>query len=75
MKIVKRQEYLEKIRPYVNKPTIKVVTGMRRSGKSFFLKQIIEELPEKKIAKSQIVYINKDSLKKETMAFSHCSIS
>lgn len=39
-----RETYLKKIENYINKPVIKIVTGMRRSGKSYFLLQIIEKL-------------------------------
>jgi len=58
----KRIKYLQKIQPFINKPVIKIITGMRRVGKSFFIKQIINELFLQKIKKSQILYINKESL-------------
>ncbi len=41
---------------------IKVITGIRRSGKSYFLKQIITELKERGVQDSQICFINKESL-------------
>lgn len=34
MDFVKRKEYIDKIKPFINKPVIKVITGMRRVGKS-----------------------------------------
>jgi len=47
----------------VNKPVIKVITGMRRVGKSYLLKLIIESLSaQKSIGPGQILYINKESL-------------
>ncbi len=61
-KIVIRKTYLERIVNYVNKPVIKVITGMRRVGKSYFIKQIIEHLLNKKIDPKQILYINKELL-------------
>ena len=42
--MIKRDLYLEEIKKYMNKPLIKVITGMRRSGKSMILKLIHEEL-------------------------------
>ena len=37
---------------------IKVITGIRRSGKSTLLRQIIDELQENGISKERIIYIN-----------------
>ncbi|WP_288862609.1 hypothetical protein [Sneathia vaginalis] len=34
MDFVKRKEYIDKIKPFINKPVIEVITGMRRVGKS-----------------------------------------
>lgn len=61
----KRNLYLNKIKPYINKPVIKVITGMRRVGKSYLLKQIMEDLKAVDIAKKNILYINKESLEYE----------
>jgi len=57
-----RESYLNKIRAYINKPVIKVITGMRRVGKSYFAKQIILELQDSNITDDQILYINKELL-------------
>ena len=40
----RRTLYLDRIRPLLGKPVIKVVTGMRRVGKSYLLRQIIDLL-------------------------------
>ena len=53
-----REDYLSKIRPFYDIDLIKVITGMRRTGKSVILTQIIEELKSKGIKKEQIIYIN-----------------
>ena len=45
-KIYKRENYLNKIRGFYNDDMIKVISGIRRCGKSFFLKSIIGELLE-----------------------------
>lgn len=39
-----REHYLSKIRPFYESDLIKIITGIRRSGKSVIMKQIIEEL-------------------------------
>ena len=53
-----REKYLSKIRPFYDKDLIKVITGIRRSGKSVILKQIIDELLNNKVRQDQIIYIN-----------------
>ena len=56
--MVKRELYLEQIRPFYESDLIKVIVGIRRAGKSTIMTQIIEELKENKIPESQIIYIN-----------------
>lgn len=60
--MIKRDLYLEEIKKYMNKPIIKVITGMRRSGKSMILKLIQEELKNDGIDEKNIIYINFESL-------------
>lgn len=60
--MIKRELYLKKIRNFIDKPVIKVITGMRRSGKSMILKLISQELLEKGILSQNIIYINFESL-------------
>jgi len=55
--MIKREKYLEDIRPFYDEDLIKVITGIRRCGKSILLEQIVDELSEK-IAKDHIIYIN-----------------
>ena len=52
-----RETYLKKIRKFIDEEEIKVITGLRRSGKTYFLKQIINELKENGIKDSNIIYI------------------
>jgi predicted AAA+ superfamily ATPase len=54
-----RKLYLDRISGFINKPVIKVITGIRRSGKSCLLKLIINSL---NVAQKKILYINKESL-------------
>ena len=56
--MVIREKYLSKIRPFYDQDLIKVIMGIRRCGKSVILLQIIDELKEKGIPESQIIYIN-----------------
>ena len=57
MKQIKRELYLSQIRKYYELDLIKVLTGVRRSGKSIILKQIIEEL-KAKTDDEHIIYMN-----------------
>ncbi|NOY69316.1 MAG: ATP-binding protein [Deltaproteobacteria bacterium] len=57
-----RNLYIDKIRPFINKPVIKVITGMRRVGKSCLIKLIIEMLKQDMEDRNRILYINKESL-------------
>lgn len=59
-KIYKRESYLNKIRGFYKDDMIKVISGIRRCGKSFFLKSIIEELLENGINEKDIIYIELD---------------
>ncbi len=62
MHSIKRKLYLNKIKDYIDGPMIKIITGMRRSGKSFFMGQIMELLKQRKIAEKQIIFIDKESI-------------
>jgi len=57
--MIKRESYLSRIRPFIDKSElIKVIVGVRRSGKSFMLELIKEELLEKNVAAEQMISIN-----------------
>lgn len=61
MKIIKRENYLRQIKPHFGKNIIKVLTGQRRVGKSYLLKQIME-IFEAADPKTNIIYIDKEKL-------------
>ena len=61
--MLKRDEYIEKIVPFIDKDVIKVLTGIRRSGKSVMLKLLMEELKNRGINQNQFIYINFENLK------------
>ena len=56
--MIKRELYLERIRPFYDSELIKVITGVRRCGKSTVVFQIIEELKSQGVKDDQIIYIN-----------------
>ncbi|MGD2088975.1 MAG: ATP-binding protein [Candidatus Aminicenantes bacterium] len=57
-----RNFYLDKIKPFMGKPVIKVIIGMRRVGKSCFLKQIIQLLKQQQVNEKNILYIDMEQL-------------
>jgi len=61
--MIKRDLYLDKIRPLIGKDIIKVLTGIRRCGKSSILHLIIEELIESGVSEDNIILINFESAK------------
>jgi uncharacterized protein len=60
--MIKRDTYLNQLRSFIDKPLIKVITGIRRSGKSVILKLLREEFLKRQINENQIIYLNFESL-------------
>ena len=58
----KRSLYTDRISPFLGKPVVKVITGMRRVGKSYLLRQIIDQLHAEGVAPANILYVDKESL-------------
>ncbi len=56
--MLKREMYLSRIRGFYESDLVKILVGIRRCGKSVILKQIMQELKEKGIDESHIIYIN-----------------
>lgn len=56
--MIRRELYLNKIKPYINKNLIKVIRVVRRCGKSIILKQIVEELIKNGVNEENIILIN-----------------
>ena len=62
--LIKRNQYLKNIRRFYESNLIKVLTGVRRCGKSVLLNQIKEELiKEKGIKEDHIISINFEDIK------------
>ena len=59
--MINRPSYLAQITPFINAPLIKVITGIRRSGKSTVLKLLQTQLLSQGIDKEKIIYINFES--------------
>lgn len=61
--VYKRNKYLKDIERYIGKDIIKVIVGIRRSGKSVLMRQVISYLKkERNVREGQILYIDKESL-------------
>ena len=54
--LIVREEYLEYIRPFMNINMVKVIVGVRRSGKSYILDMIGDELIKNGIKQDHIIY-------------------
>ncbi len=59
--MIQRTKYLEKIIPFIDKPLIKALIGVRRSGKTVLLSQIKDYLLQNGILDKQILYMNFES--------------
>ena len=64
--MIKRERYMSRIRPFIGTDLIKVMTGIRRCGKSVMLKLIQQELTESAVSSTQFI-----SLNFEDMCYSH----
>lgn len=59
--MVRREAYIEKLKPFIGKPLIKIITGIRRSGKSTVLKLLTEEVIKTGVKTSEVLYFNFES--------------
>lgn len=55
MHYIKREKYLKQIRQFYDSDLVKVITGIRRSGKSIILQEIMEEIKSKS---DNVIYLN-----------------
>lgn len=65
--MIKREVYIEKIKTFINKDIIKVLTGIRRSGKSVMLKLIMEEIKKSGVKENQFINLNFEDLKNKNL--------
>ena len=59
--MINRELYMEQITPFIDKPFVKVITGIRRCGKSVVLRLIREELLRRGVSEDHIIYMNFES--------------
>lgn len=71
IRVVERKEYLDKLLQWKDEQVIKVVTGIRRCGKSTLLAQFREKLRAQGAAEEQLVYINFEELEYEHLLDYH----
>lgn len=60
--MIKRPLYLDQIKPFIDKPVIKILVGIRRAGKSSILSQVKEILLQNGATEEQIININFEAL-------------
>ena len=61
--MILRPMYMNRLKPFINTPFVKILTGVRRCGKSTILLMLIEELKKQAVLESQIIHFNFDSMK------------
>ena len=59
--MINRELYMSRIRPFINQDIVKVLTGIRRSGKSVMLELIQAELSSQGISEKQFLTLNFES--------------
>lgn len=62
VKLVDRPLYMDKLEVLIDAPVVKVLTGLRRSGKSKLLDLVAERLRDRGVAAERILHLNFDSL-------------
>jgi len=62
MDLIIRKGYLDKIEPFIGKHLIKIITGQRRVGKSYMLKQLVAEITGRN-PDAKVIYIDKEQEK------------
>ena len=65
--MLKREIYLSRIRGFYDSDLVKILVGIRRCGKSVILTQIMDELKEKQVDTSHIIYINFEFIENEEL--------
>ena len=60
--MLRRELYLKRIELYVGRDVVKLITGVRRCGKTTLLHQLIAEMHENGIAEENIIYLNFEGL-------------
>lgn len=61
--MIKRETYMRRIRPFIGSELVKVMTGIRRCGKSVMLELIKEELKNSGVPEANIISINFEDMR------------
>lgn len=69
--MIERKNYLDRIKPFIDKDIVKVLTGIRRCGKSVMLKLIKDELLKNGRSKEQFITLNFENLKNKPYCTAH----
>ena len=65
--MIERERYMRQIRDFMDKPVVKIITGMRRCGKSALLELTRQELLRRGIGEDHIISMNFESLRYEAL--------
>ncbi len=65
--MIARELYMRQIRDFIDKPVVKVITGMRRCGKSIIMEFAKEEVRKRGVSENNIFYVNFESLENENL--------
>lgn len=68
--MIERTEYLSRLEPFIDEDIVKVIVGMRRSGKSTLLEEVKDKLLEKGVSPANTIAINFESMQWEDAAAS-----
>ena len=69
--MIERKVHIARIVPFIVKPIIKVITGIRRCGKSTLLKQIVQVLENRNANHDQIISLQQRGTKNTIFKFVH----
>lgn len=61
--MIKRESYMGRIRPFIDTDVVKILTGLRRSGKSVMLTLIQDELRDRGVPEGSIISLNFEDLR------------
>lgn len=67
MKLIPRTLYLNRITPHIGTPSVKILAGVRRCGKTVLLSQIQQNLEERGISRERLIYVDFESRKFENL--------
>ena len=70
MKLIERTQYLEELESLINTPDVKIITGVRRSGKSKLMDAFIEKIKQNNPS-ANIIHVNFNITKYEELMEYH----